>query len=60
MKREVADFVSRCLVCEQMKAPRQRPAGLLQPLSVLGWKWESVSIDFITGQPRTLKGYTVI
>ncbi|KAA0048216.1 ty3-gypsy retrotransposon protein [Cucumis melo var. makuwa] len=33
MKREVADFVSRCLVCQQVKAPRQRPAGLLQPLN---------------------------
>ncbi|KAL0546454.1 hypothetical protein IC582_016364 [Cucumis melo] len=60
MKREVADFVSRCLVCQQVKAPRQKPAGLLQPLSVPGWKWESVLMDFITGLPRTLKGYTVI
>ncbi|KAA0067305.1 ty3-gypsy retrotransposon protein [Cucumis melo var. makuwa] len=31
MKREVADFVSRCLVCLQVKAPRQKPAGLLNP-----------------------------
>ncbi|KAL0556468.1 hypothetical protein IC582_004982 [Cucumis melo] len=60
MKREVADFVNRCLVCQQVKAPRQRPTGLLQPLNVLGWKWESVSMNFITGLPRTLKGYTVI
>ncbi|KAL0534153.1 hypothetical protein IC582_028437 [Cucumis melo] len=60
MKREVADFVSRCLVCQQVKAPRQHPVGLLQPLSVPGWKWESVSMDFITGLPKTLKGYTVI
>ncbi|KAL4013400.1 hypothetical protein IC575_025569 [Cucumis melo] len=60
MKREVEDFVSRCLVCQQVKAPRQRPAGLLQPLSVPGWKSERVSMDFITGLPKTLKGYTVI
>ncbi|KAA0050376.1 ty3-gypsy retrotransposon protein [Cucumis melo var. makuwa] len=60
MKREVADFVNRCLVCQQVKASRQRPAGLLQPLSVPGWKWESVSMNYITGLPRTLKGYTVI
>ncbi|KAL0537321.1 hypothetical protein IC582_026298 [Cucumis melo] len=60
MKREVADFVSRCLVCLQVKAPRQKPGGLLQPLGVPEWKWESVSMDFITGLPRTLKGYTVI
>ncbi|TYJ96331.1 pol protein [Cucumis melo var. makuwa] len=39
---------------------RQRPTGLLQPLSVPGWKWESVSMEFITELFRTLKGYTVI
>ncbi|KAA0036007.1 pol protein [Cucumis melo var. makuwa] len=54
------NFVSRCLVCQQVKAPRQHPAGLLQPLSVPEWKWESVSMDFITGLPKTLRGYTVI
>ncbi|KAL4013261.1 hypothetical protein IC575_025423 [Cucumis melo] len=34
MKREMAEFVSKCLVCQQVKAPRKKPAGLLQPLSV--------------------------
>ncbi|TYK14163.1 ty3-gypsy retrotransposon protein [Cucumis melo var. makuwa] len=33
MKRGVTKFVSKCLVCQQVKAPRQKPAGLLQPLS---------------------------
>ncbi|KAL0539556.1 hypothetical protein IC582_023772 [Cucumis melo] len=60
MKREVAEFISRCLVCQQVKAPRQKPAGLLQPLSIPEWKWENVSMDFITGLPRTLRGFTVI
>ncbi|KAL0557201.1 hypothetical protein IC582_005719 [Cucumis melo] len=60
MKREVAEFVSRCLVCQQVKAPRQKPAGLLQPLSIPEWKWENVSMDFITGLPRTLRGFKVI
>ncbi|KAL0536771.1 hypothetical protein IC582_025732 [Cucumis melo] len=60
MKREVAEFVSKCLVCQQVKAPRQKPAGLLQPLSVPKWKWENVSMDFITGLPRTLRGFIVI
>ncbi|KAA0040880.1 pol protein [Cucumis melo var. makuwa] len=32
MKREVADFVSRCLVCQQVKAPRQKPAGFVAAL----------------------------
>ncbi|KAL4011859.1 hypothetical protein IC575_028923 [Cucumis melo] len=60
MKREVAEFVSRCLVCQQVKAPRQKPAGLLQPLSIPEWKWENMSMDFITGLLRTLRGFTVI
>ncbi|KAL0561379.1 hypothetical protein IC582_001804 [Cucumis melo] len=60
MKREVAEFVSKCLVCQQVKAPRQKPAGLIQPLSIPEWKWENVSMDFITGLPRTLRGFTVI
>ncbi|TYK18660.1 ty3-gypsy retrotransposon protein [Cucumis melo var. makuwa] len=60
MKREVAEFVSKCLVCLQVKAPRQKLAGLLQPLSVPKWKWENVSMDFITGLQRTLRGFTVI
>ncbi|KAL0560765.1 hypothetical protein IC582_001178 [Cucumis melo] len=60
MKREVAEFVSKCLVCQQVKAPRQKPAGLLHPLSIPEWKWENVSMDFITGLPRTLRGFTVI
>ncbi|MDV3187743.1 MAG: hypothetical protein Q8836_02505, partial [Sweet potato little leaf phytoplasma] len=33
MKREIVEFVSKCFVCQQVKAPRQKPAGLLQPLS---------------------------
>ncbi|KAA0046943.1 pol protein [Cucumis melo var. makuwa] len=60
MKREVVEFVSKCLVCQQVKAPRQKPTGLLQPLSIREWKWENVSMDFITGLPRTLRGFIVI
>ncbi|KAA0046088.1 ty3-gypsy retrotransposon protein [Cucumis melo var. makuwa] len=43
-----------------VKAPRQKQADLLQPSSVPEWKWENVSMDFITGLPRTLRGFTVI
>lgn len=60
MKREVAEFVSKCLVCQQVKAPRQKPTGLLQPLQVPKWKWENVSMNFIVGLPKTAKGHTVI
>ncbi|KAL0540972.1 hypothetical protein IC582_020998 [Cucumis melo] len=49
MKREVAEFVSRCLVCQQVTAPRQKPAGLLQPLSIPEWKLTK-SAHFVPGK----------
>ena len=48
MKRHVGDFVRRCLTCQQVKAEHQKPAGLLQPLEVVEWKWEHATMDFVT------------
>nr|GFA62827.1 RNA-directed DNA polymerase [Tanacetum cinerariifolium] len=53
MKRDVATFVSRCLVCQQVKIEHQRASGLLQPLDIPIWKWDEISMDFVTGLPRT-------
>ena len=53
MKRHVGDFVRRCLTCQQVKAEHQKSAGLLQPLEVVEWKWEHVTMDFVTHLPRT-------
>ena len=53
MKRHVGDFVRRCLTCQQVKAEHQKPAGLLQPLEVAEWKWQQVTMDFVTHLPRT-------
>ena len=52
MKSEVIEFVSRCLVCQQVKIEHRRPAGLLQPLPVPSWKWTDISMDFVTGLPK--------
>ena len=60
MKRDVVEFVSKCLVFQQVKAPRQKTTGMLQPLSILEWKWKNIAMDFIIELPRMLKGYTVI
>ena len=38
MKREIAQYVSKCLTCQQVKAEHQKPSGLLQPLEVPEWK----------------------
>ena len=55
MKRDMAEYISRCMKCQQVKIEHQHPAGLLQPLSVPEWKWEVVSMYFIIGFPMTLR-----
>jgi hypothetical protein len=60
MKREIAKYVSECDTCRKIKADHLRPAGNLQPLSILEWKWENICIDFIVGLPRTSRGYNSI
>ncbi|RVW80134.1 Retrovirus-related Pol polyprotein from transposon 17.6 [Vitis vinifera] len=56
MKRDIAQFVAQCLVCQQVKAEHQRPAGSLQLLAIPEWKWEHITMDFMIGLPRTLGG----
>ena len=58
MKKHVGDFVRQCLTCQQVKAEDQKSAGLLQPLRVAEWKWEHVTMDFVTHFPRRWQGYS--
>lgn len=60
MKREIARYVSECDVCQRVKADHLKPVGLLQPLPVAQWKWDDITMDFITGLPRTRKGHNAI
>ena len=53
MKKEIASFVSRCLTCQQVKVEHQKPAGKIQLLPIPVWKWEKITMDFVTGLPRT-------
>jgi len=53
MKKDVAKYLTRCLECKQVKTEHQHPAKLLHPLPIPEWKWETISIDFITGLPRS-------
>ncbi|KAJ3673166.1 hypothetical protein LUZ60_006540 [Juncus effusus] len=54
MKREIAEYVEKCLMCQQIKAERKKKAGLLQPLPVPKGKWQEITMDFVTGFPTTL------
>ena len=53
MKKKIADFVSRCLTCQRVKAEHQKPAGKIQPLSISVWKWDKITMDFVTRLSRT-------
>ena len=53
MKGDIADFVARCLVCQQVKAEHQRPVGLFQRIPISEWKWEHITMDFVVGLLRT-------
>ena len=60
IKRHVGDFVQLCPTCQSVKAEHQKPAGLLQPLKVAEWKWEHVTMDFVTHFPWTPRRHNAV
>ena len=60
MKKEVAEFVAKCLTCQKIKIEHKRPQGTVQSLEIPGWKWDCISMDFVTCLPRTKSGYDTI
>ena len=52
--------MSKCLTCQQVRIEHQRPGGELQPLSLPEWKWESVTMDFVSALPKTPTGSEVV
>nr|GEX03926.1 putative reverse transcriptase domain-containing protein [Tanacetum cinerariifolium] len=60
MKADIATFVSKCLTCAKVKAEHQKPSGLLQKSEIPEWKWEKITMDFVSGLPRTPSGYDSI
>ena len=60
MKRHIGDFFRWCLMCQQVKAEPQKSTGLLKPLEVAEWKWEHVTMDFVTHFPRTQRRHDAV
>ncbi|GJY74985.1 putative reverse transcriptase domain-containing protein [Tanacetum coccineum] len=48
MKKDIATYVIKCLTCSKVKAEHQRPSGLLQQPKIPEWKWDKITMDFIT------------
>ncbi|GJY96686.1 retrotransposon protein, putative, ty3-gypsy subclass [Tanacetum coccineum] len=55
MKHDVAKFVVKCLTCQQVKIKHQCASGLHWPLDIPTWKWDQISMDFVTGLSCTFK-----
>ena len=53
MKKDASKFVTKCLVCQRVKAEHQVPSGLLHPIRIPKWKWDQITIDFVVGLPLT-------
>ncbi|GJV98291.1 putative reverse transcriptase domain-containing protein [Tanacetum coccineum] len=60
MKAEIATYVSKCLTCSKVKAEYQKPFGLLVQPEIPQWKWENITMNFITKLPKTSSGYDTI
>ncbi|GJS53677.1 putative reverse transcriptase domain-containing protein [Tanacetum coccineum] len=60
MKANIATYVSKCLTRAKVKAEHQKPSGLLQQPEIPEWKWERITMDFVSGLPRTLSEYDTI
>nr|GEX21276.1 reverse transcriptase domain-containing protein [Tanacetum cinerariifolium] len=60
IKADIAIFVSKCLTCAKVKAEHQKPSGLLQQPEIPEWKWEKITMDFVSRLPRTPSGYDSI
>ncbi|GKC22996.1 putative reverse transcriptase domain-containing protein [Tanacetum coccineum] len=60
MKAEIATYVSKCLICAKVKAEYQKPSGLLVQPVIPVWKWENITMDFVTKLPKTSTGQDTI
>ncbi|GJX86922.1 putative reverse transcriptase domain-containing protein [Tanacetum coccineum] len=60
MKRDIAEYVSKCFTCLKVKAEHQRLSGLLPQSMIPIWKWEGIAMDFVNKLPRTSSGHDTI
>nr|GEX32055.1 putative reverse transcriptase domain-containing protein [Tanacetum cinerariifolium] len=53
IKADITTFVSKCLTCAKVKDEHQNQFDLLQQPRIIEWKWEKITMDFVSGLPRT-------
>ncbi|GJR56749.1 putative reverse transcriptase domain-containing protein [Tanacetum coccineum] len=60
MKADITTYVRECLTCARVKAEHQRPSGLLVQPEIPQWKWDNITMDFVTKLPKSSQGYDTI
>ncbi|GKD03460.1 putative nucleotidyltransferase, ribonuclease H [Tanacetum coccineum] len=60
MKRDCVKYVEKCLTCLKVKAEHQKPYGKIQPLEIPIWKWEKITMVFVTKLPKITKKHDAI
>ncbi|GJV62099.1 putative reverse transcriptase domain-containing protein [Tanacetum coccineum] len=60
MKADIAAYVRKCLTCLKVKVKHQKPSGLLVQPEIPQWKWDNITMDFVTKLLRTSNGYDAI
>ncbi|GJT17021.1 putative reverse transcriptase domain-containing protein [Tanacetum coccineum] len=60
MKEIITEYVGKCLTCSRVKVEYQKPSGLLVQPKIPMWKWERITMDFITKLPKTSNGHDTI
>nr|GFA62695.1 reverse transcriptase domain-containing protein [Tanacetum cinerariifolium] len=60
IKADIATYVSKCLMCMRVKAEHQRLSGLLVQPAIPEWKWDNITMDFITKLPKSSQGFDTI
>ena len=60
MKKDIVDYVSKCLTCQQVKEEHQVPSGLLNPIPIPQWKWDNITMDFVTNLPLTQRKHEAV
>nr|GEY16872.1 putative reverse transcriptase domain-containing protein [Tanacetum cinerariifolium] len=60
IKVDIATYISKCLTCLKAKAEHQKPSGLLVQPEITQWKWDNITMDFVTKLPKTSSGYDTI
>ncbi|GJR66266.1 putative reverse transcriptase domain-containing protein [Tanacetum coccineum] len=60
MKAIITEYIGKCLTCSRVKADCQKPSGLLVQPEIPMWKWERITMDFVTKLLKTSNGHETI